>query len=158
MTETILPDAARSGSGPVILHATCVALQGRGLLILGASGAGKSSLALRLLALGASLVSDDRCEIFRAETGTGGAEIRARCPSPAIRGKIEARGLGILTLPALDEVPLRLVIDLGAEETARLPQSRHIRLLGCDLPLVLRTRNAHLAEALLLWLSQEQDL
>jgi HPr kinase/phosphorylase len=43
-----------------ILHASCIALEGRGLLILGPSGAGKSSLAIRMMALGASLVSDDR--------------------------------------------------------------------------------------------------
>lgn len=42
------------------LHASAVALGPRGLLILGAAGAGKTTLALALVALGAELVADDR--------------------------------------------------------------------------------------------------
>ena len=49
--------------GTLIMHASCVAVQGKGVLILGPSGAGKSSLALQLMALGADLVADDRTEI-----------------------------------------------------------------------------------------------
>ena len=46
-----------------ILHASCVAIQGRAVLIIGASGRGKSGLALQLMAFGAKLVSDDRTEV-----------------------------------------------------------------------------------------------
>lgn len=52
-----------TGADRTILHASCVALDGRGLLILGPSGSGKSALALELMALGADLVADDRTEI-----------------------------------------------------------------------------------------------
>ena len=41
------------------IHASCVAIDGRALLIEGASGDGKSDLALRLIDRGATLVSDD---------------------------------------------------------------------------------------------------
>ena len=87
------------------LHASCVALDGRGVLILGRSGAGKSSLALELMALGARLVADDRT-VLHADDGAPVAS----CP-PAILGKIEARGVGIL---AADPSP---VDDLDRQET-----------------------------------------
>lgn len=129
-----------------ILHASCVAVDGRGLLILGPSGAGKSSLALRLLALGARLVADDRTEV----TAVGGRLI-ARCP-PAIRGLIEARGVGLLRAEAMDEAPIALVADLGQTEDQRLPPPRRLTILGCDLDLVLHAQNDHFPQALLLYL------
>ncbi|MDA3887407.1 MAG: serine kinase, partial [Allgaiera sp.] len=55
------PDSGPEGES--ILHASCVALDGRGVLILGPSGAGKSGLALQLMALGARLVADDRTRL-----------------------------------------------------------------------------------------------
>jgi HPr kinase/phosphorylase len=41
------------------LHASAVSLDGNGVLICGASGTGKSTLALQLMALGAELIADD---------------------------------------------------------------------------------------------------
>ena len=55
--------------GTINLHASAVALDGRGALLLGASGAGKSGLALRLMALGARLVADDRVLLRRGPEG-----------------------------------------------------------------------------------------
>ena len=40
-------------------HATSVAIQDSGIMILGSSGSGKSDLALRLIDAGATLISDD---------------------------------------------------------------------------------------------------
>ena len=61
----------------VNIHGSCIVLDkaaatfaappGDGVLILGASGAGKSSVALKLLAMGARLVADDRVELFEDE-------------------------------------------------------------------------------------------
>jgi len=54
-------------------HASCVDFDGKGVLILGASGSGKSSLALACMSLGARLVGDDYVEnwpwqsIYRAK-------------------------------------------------------------------------------------------
>lgn len=130
-----------------ILHATCVAAAGRGLLLIGPSGAGKSSLAIRMLALGAVLVSDDRTEVW-----ADGGQLHARCPSSAISGLIEARGIGILHAPVLDQVPVNLVVDLAQLEAERLPPERRITILGCDLPLVLQVQNDHFPGALMLYL------
>lgn len=130
-----------------ILHATCVAVDGRGLLITGPSGAGKSALAIRLLALGADLVSDDQTAV-RASMGY----VHASCPSPRIGGLIEARGIGLLHAPTVESTVLGLVVDLSQAETERLPPFRSLAILGCDLPLVLRVQSDHFAEALLLYL------
>jgi HPr kinase/phosphorylase len=131
---------------PEILHASCVAVQGRGLLILGPSGSGKSALALRLLTLGACLVADDRTEITRT-----GSDLVARCPAP-ITGLIEARGVGILRAPVVEGAQVVLVADLGQTEDQRLPPARRITLLGCELSLALRVQNDHFPDALMLYL------
>ena len=128
--------------GSDILHASCVAVDGRGLLILGPSGSGKSALALRLMALGAELVADDRTEI-----APEGDALMARCP-PTLSGLIEARGMGILSVTPLSQAPVVLVVDLGQMETDRLPQRRVITLLGVSIDLVLATQSAHFDAAL----------
>lgn len=134
-------------TAPLILHATTVALgEDRGLLILGPSGAGKSALGLQMMALGARLVADDRTEV-RQE---GGALI-ATCP-PAIRGMIEARGVGLLAAPALPRARLILAVDLGQTETERLPPRRSVTILSTPLDLVLGAQSAHFPPALLCYL------
>lgn len=113
-----------------------------GVAIIGPSGSGKSSLGLELMAVGAILVSDDRAELRRE-----GDRIIASAP-PQISGMIEARGIGILRAETQDAVNLSLVVDLGAEEVARLPPSRTYNLLGVPLPLVLGPYRPHLYAAL----------
>lgn len=124
------------------IHASAVAVEGRGLLILGPSGAGKSSLALALMAQGALLVADDRV-LLDARDG----RLIAACPPP-LAGRIEARGVGILSAAAAGPVPVAQVVDLGRAETMRLPPRRSITLLGIVLPLVLVPMGPHLAPAL----------
>ena len=107
------------------VHATCVAIDGRGVLLRGASGAGKSDLALRLIDRGAVLVADDRvCLAVR-----GGA-VHAS-PPPALEGMLEVRGLGIVRLPFLEEAPVALLADLApVAGIARLPEPARATLLG----------------------------
>jgi len=129
-----------------ILHASCVAVQGRGVLILGCSGVGKSALALQLMAYGADLVSDDRTELT-----ANGAALIARPPT-ALQGLIEARGLGLLQAPFIPQAKIALVVDLDQTETNRLPPERHISLLGISRPLVLAVPQAHFPAAILCYL------
>ena len=102
------------------VHASCVALGSRGVLLLGKSGAGKSDLALRLIDDGATLVADDRTVLF-ARRGA----LYARAPE-SIRGLLEIRGLGIVELKSRANVKIALVVQLG-REGERLPVHRLYR-------------------------------
>lgn len=118
------------------------------MLILGPSGAGKSSLALQLMALGASLVADDRVEVALIDDAP-----TARCPAP-LRGLIEARGIGILRAQSLESTKVDLVVDLGQNETSRLPEPHDFVLLGRLISLVHGPVSAHFPAALLLYLRE----
>jgi HPr kinase/phosphorylase len=90
---------------PVQLHATGIAIKGLGVAIIGASGSGKSDLALRLIDRGAQLVCDDCIELVDID---GEPWV---LPTANIAGKIEVRGLGIIEMPHLAGAPLRLIVD-----------------------------------------------
>jgi HPr kinase/phosphorylase len=134
------------------LHATCVAVDGRGLLILGPSGSGKSALALRLISRGAVLVSDDRTRLELA-----GDRLQASCPNPDLQGMIEARGVGILRAPSEAKAEVALVVDLGQPEPDRLPPHRTVTILGKAVSLVLHVQNDHFPDALMLYLRHGRE-
>ena len=100
----------------VNIHASCVAIGHKGVLILGDSGAGKSDLALRLIDDGAKLVADDRVELYLAHGG-----LCARAPK-SIAGLVEVRGLGVIALPCRKTVRLALAVKLGGA-AKRLPDA-----------------------------------
>ncbi len=129
------------------VHGSCVALAGRALLIRGASGQGKSALALDLLSRGAMLISDDRTILRRKK-----AQIIASAPE-AIAGRIEARGVGILHVPAAEPAPLVAIVDLDTPETERLPPERSTKLLGVTLPLVRNSEMTCFPAALILYVT-----
>ena len=112
------------------IRGTSVAVDGVAVLLRGPSGVGKSDLALRLIDGGASLVADDFTEV----------EIRqgrpfAFAPKP-IAGLLEVRGVGVVRLGHVDDLPLAAVIDLAADQpVARLPDAETCEILGLSLPL-----------------------
>ena len=136
-------------TGHLVVHGTAVAWEGRAALILGASGTGKSALALQAIALGARLVADDRTLLRR-----DGPELLADPATAAIAGMIEARHVGLLRLPFEAGVPVGLAVDLDTVETERLPPLRHIKLLGRNLPLLRRAAGPHFAASLLFCLAK----
>jgi serine kinase of HPr protein (carbohydrate metabolism regulator) len=112
------------------IHASTVALDGRAVLISGPSGAGKSDLALRLLDRGFTLVSDDQTIVRR-----DGDRLLATAP-PNIAGKLEIRGIGIMEMERLSDVPVALLVELTSD-IQRLPDdSRERPILGVSLPLI----------------------
>ena len=120
-------------SDPINIHASCVAIGNKGVLLLGKSGTGKSDLALRLIDGGARLVADDRVLLFLK----GGA-LHARAPD-TIRGLLEIRGVGIVELPIRRQVRLALAVMLG-REGARLPKPQF-----WEAPLRMNTKLPQIA-------------
>lgn len=112
------------------LHASCVATEGRAVLIAGPSGSGKSDLALRLLDRGFKLVSDDRT-IVRKE----GNRVVASAPE-TIKGKLEIRGVGIVDMETVSSAPVALVVELTSDITRLPDDSRERLILGTGVPLI----------------------
>ena len=106
-----------------ILHATSIAIDGRAVLLEGVSGTGKPDLALRLIDRGAMLISDDRTLLVRK-----GKDLLARAPG-TIRGRIEVRGIGIVTMEHVEDIPVNLIVRLGVEPM-RMPERRQRRIAG----------------------------
>ena len=111
------------------IHASTVALDGRAVLITGPSGSGKSDLALRLLDRGFQLVSDDQTAV-RID-----GERLVASPPPNIAGKLEVRGIGIVEVEHVDEVPVALVIELTSN-IERMPPDEVRSILGVATPIV----------------------
>lgn len=114
----------------ILLHASCVAIGDRALLIMGPSGAGKSDLALRLIDRGAVLVSDDQVSVE-----TSGGVLLARAPA-TIAGKIEVRGLGILAMASAGPTQLGLIVDLSSQ-VDRMPEPKGRDIDGVTLPVIV---------------------
>jgi serine kinase of HPr protein (carbohydrate metabolism regulator) len=112
------------------VHASAVAIGGRAVLIGGLPGMGKSDLALRLIDRGAVLISDDYCDVRRLE-----GHVRASAPA-TILGKIEMRGLGIVEMANVQQVPIALFVDLD-QPPERLPEPGETRsLAGVAVPVL----------------------
>lgn len=110
-------------------RATAVAIKGKAVLLEGPSAAGKSDLALRMINLGAILVSDDYVELKEVED-----KILAS-PPKNITGKLEVRGIGIQTFPFLEGIPVALVISLvPRNEVPRMPEETFIDIHGRQFP------------------------
>lgn len=112
-----------------LIHASCVAIAGSGVVIRGPSGAGKSDLALRLIDAGAELVADDCCDIVVRD-----GQLVATAPAN-LAGKIEVRGYGIVDLPFRKEAHVALVVDVMPEaEIERMPETPTCGIAGVTVP------------------------
>lgn len=114
---------------PHLLHATAVVVDGRCVLLTGASGVGKSDLALRLIDRGASLLADDYVELAD-EKGS----LVALAPK-ATAGLIEIRGIGLVSHEHLSRAVVALVVDLDMPPE-RLPEAGTQTLCGHQVPKV----------------------
>lgn len=111
-------------------------------MILGQSRAGKSGLALELMALGADLVGDDAVELSREK-----GRIILRRPKN-IAGIIEARQVGLLSVPSIEQAGLAIVVDMDQYANERLPKLRFHAILGVDIPLIYGKETPNLGAVL----------
>ena len=111
------------------VHASCVAIGGRAVLIEGPSGSGKSDLALRLIDRGALLVSDDYTELTMCD-----GMLIASAPT-TIAGQIEVRGIGVLTLPSAPPGPVAMLVRAGTPE--RMPEPQSCVMAGVIVPMIV---------------------
>ena len=121
------------------VHGTTVVLSvdgcDRAVMLTGAPGSGKSDLALRMIDRGAQLLADDRTQIYCV--GDGATPVLMARPPAALAGRLEVRGIGLVTLPWVGEAPLALMAELvTANAVVRLPERRTTMLLGVAVPLV----------------------
>jgi serine kinase of HPr protein (carbohydrate metabolism regulator) len=109
----------------MLIHATCVAINGKAVLLTGPPGSGKSDLALRLIDGGAALVADDQT-LLQSRNGV----LTASAPA-SIAGMIELRHVGLIRMEALDSAPVVLTVDLASSSEAleRLPEPDVVFLL-----------------------------
>ncbi len=112
------------------IHSSSVVLDDNGVLILGSSGSGKSDLALRLIDAGATLVSDD-ISICKKKSN----DVYLYCPSET-KGLLEVREIGIITVPFVERIKLRLVVKLTSKSNDRIPKTNILRILGIKFPLL----------------------
>jgi serine kinase of HPr protein (carbohydrate metabolism regulator) len=124
---------------PASVHASAVCVGERAILIRGASGTGKSRLALDLILAGRAgiiaatkLIGDDR---VRLDTRNGRVWVSG---VPELEGMLEIRGLGIRHCDFAARADVALVVDLAASDAARLPPPERLRTLisGVELPRI----------------------
>jgi len=107
-----------------------VDINGSGVLILGRSGSGKSSLAINLIALGSKLVADDQCKLVKKNNSF-------RIFKPAsLPNSIEVRGIGLVSVPTVVETRLDWVVNMDEAETERMPDLRLTEIGGYRVPTV----------------------
>ena len=113
------------------IHATCISINKKGVLFLGKSGAGKSDMALRLIASQkAKLVADDRVEIWIQKN-----RLKARAPIQ-IKNLLEVRNVGIIEIKSLSSVYIELAIELTNEQLERMPEESFYEIEGLKIPLI----------------------
>jgi len=113
------------------LHSTSVVLDDNGVLIIGDSGLGKSDLALRLIDEGATLISDD---ITICKKKIDGIFLSGPIET---KGLLEVREVGIITVPFVDGIRLKMVVKLTEKNLNRMPKKNFTKVLGVKFPLLV---------------------
>ena len=126
------------------IHASGVCFENKGVLILGKSGSGKSSLALSLVANGAQLVCDDRAQLQMKN------KILMMTKPPSLPGVLEVRGLGLISVPLITEARVDLIIDMELTSDSRLGGHK-MELFGVEIPCVKGKNFYGLSDAIIVW-------
>lgn len=129
-----------------LIHASTVAMSNHAVIIIGASGAGKSALALQMMAHNATLVADDQTKL------TSEDQVLFASSPDAIKGQIEARGVGLLAAETVQNVPVVLAVNLDEKASGRLPPRQTITFLGVEIDLINGAGQSNLPATILQFL------
>ena len=113
-----------------LVHSSCVTFQKQGVLVIGTSGSGKSVLVADLISRGGRLVSDDQTVVKSLN------DAPVASPPEALKGLLELRGIGLVTMPFDASAAIDLVVDLDHAPSARLPEPKRILVCGHSRPLL----------------------
>ncbi len=113
-----------------IVHASCVSVDGQGILFVGPSGSGKSDLALRMIDRGAVLVADDQVILTKRKNGTV-----ASVPDETA-GKLEVRSIGIVEFNHIETTTLQLKVNLTSQPERFPMDSGNETLLDRKIPTI----------------------
>ena len=115
---------------PKKFHSTSIVIEDLGILIKGQSGSGKSDLALRLIDSGATLISDDLTICKKI------GDYLYLYPHSKTKGLLEVREIGIMTVPYVENIKLKLVVELMEKESERIPKMMSCNILGMKFPRI----------------------
>lgn len=126
------------------LHGGLINIYGKGVLIRGESGMGKSEIALELIKRGHLLVADDRVDCFRIHN-----KIVGKAPE-LLSGMLEIRGIGIINVQRMfgvssvipkSEVHLEICLEKwqdGADyDRVGIEEKKYDSILGVDIPKIV---------------------
>lgn len=127
----------------LLVHGVFMEVLGKGVLLSGDPGIGKSELALALISRGHRLVADDATELYKTSTHA----VFGRCPQ-VLQDFLEVRGLGLINIRAMfgnsaikPDKRLHLIIDLIDFDDQKLKQMDRLEgshssrtLLDVDIP------------------------
>ena len=113
-----------------IIHASSVDINGKGIVILGKSGAGKSNLAIKLISMGAKLISDDQTHFKLIEN-----KIIISKPETT-PNFIEARGIGLIEAPFVVSAKLFCFVKITNLELKRLPNAKKKYCFGKKIKMI----------------------
>ena len=113
-----------------ILHASSIDIDGKGVVILGKSGSGKSNLAIKLISMGAKLISDDQT-YFKLKDN----KIIISKPKTT-PNFIEARGIGLIKTPMVMSAKLFCFVNITNIELERLPYEEKKYCFGKKIKMI----------------------
>lgn len=126
------------------LHGGLLSIYGKGVLIRGESGMGKSEIALELIKRGHLLVADDRVDCYRIHN-----KIVGKAPE-LLSGMLEIRGIGIINVARMfgvssvlpkTQVDFQVNLEMWKPDQdydrVGIEEKKHENILGVDIPKIV---------------------